>query len=219
METCASAVPTIPSRGLTKQYLNPSCPSIQLAIFNKNSLSTPPYYSVCACTSASHLGSRQRAQAVKPINALGSSRGSLSPSLDSVGTSSNLWMPRPKDLDTTNMLLRQRIVFLGSQVCFSAPSIIRFSRRRMSSSAELVIVALWQFLQHNATNIPIQQNTMQGLTTWVFLKLVLYAGIALRVTFVSPWSLPLFPYKQFNCIHKVGFNTICGYTACNFWIT
>lgn len=116
METCASAVPTIPSRGLTKQYLNPSCPSIQLAIFNKNSLSTPPYYSVCACTSASHLGSRQRAQAVKPINALGSSRGSLSPSLDSVGASSNLWMPRPEDLDTTNMLLRQRIVFLGSQV-------------------------------------------------------------------------------------------------------
>lgn len=27
------------------------------------------------------------------------------------------WLPRFEELDTTNMLLRQRIIFLGSQVC------------------------------------------------------------------------------------------------------
>lgn len=116
MEACSSAAPTIPFRNLTKHFLNPSCSSIHSAIFNKNNLLTPPYCSVFTCSSAPHLGSRQRAQAVKSIGALSSSRGSLSASLDSVGTSSNLWMPRPEDLDTTNMLLRQRIVFLGSQV-------------------------------------------------------------------------------------------------------
>lgn len=116
MEACTSVVPTILFRNSTKQYLNPSCPSTHSAIFNKNGLSTSRCCFLCSCSSASHLVSRRKVQAVKPTGALSSSRGSLSASLDSVGTSSSVWMPRPEDLDTTNMLLRQRIVFLGSQV-------------------------------------------------------------------------------------------------------
>lgn len=40
----------------------------------------------------------------------------LSSNWDVCNDSSPSWMPRFEELDTTNMLLRQRIVFLGSQV-------------------------------------------------------------------------------------------------------
>lgn len=37
------------------------------------------------------------------------------------------WMPRFEELDTTNMLLRQRIVFLGSQVLLKTFRFLSFS--------------------------------------------------------------------------------------------
>ncbi|MQL78903.1 hypothetical protein Taro_011355 [Colocasia esculenta] len=45
-----------------------------------------------------------------------SCRRTLSAGWDLSATSAGPWMPRMEELDTTNMLLRQRIVFLGSQV-------------------------------------------------------------------------------------------------------
>uniref|UniRef100_A0A1D1Y1R2 ATP-dependent Clp protease proteolytic subunit n=1 Tax=Anthurium amnicola TaxID=1678845 RepID=A0A1D1Y1R2_9ARAE len=45
-----------------------------------------------------------------------SSRRTLSGGWDVAATSAGPWMPRMEELDTTNMLLKQRIVFLGSQV-------------------------------------------------------------------------------------------------------
>ncbi|XP_031501113.1 ATP-dependent Clp protease proteolytic subunit 3, chloroplastic [Nymphaea colorata] len=47
------------------------------------------------------------------LKASSSTRSTLSSTWNLVG---GPWMPRLEDLDTTNMLLRQRIVFLGSQV-------------------------------------------------------------------------------------------------------
>lgn len=44
----------------------------------------------------------------------------LSTNWDVSGVSSTpAWLPRFEELDTTNMLLRQRIIFLGSQVLYS----------------------------------------------------------------------------------------------------
>ncbi|GKC12257.1 ATP-dependent Clp protease proteolytic subunit 3, chloroplastic [Tanacetum coccineum] len=45
----------------------------------------------------------------------------LSSNWDVVGPTSAApaWMPRFEELDTTNMLLRQRIVFLGSQIVYA----------------------------------------------------------------------------------------------------
>ncbi|KAL5722115.1 endopeptidase Clp [Ranunculus cassubicifolius] len=54
----------------------------------------------------------------KPISikAIQTSRKTLSSNWDLTTNSSPQWMPTMEELDTTNMLLRQRIVFLGSQV-------------------------------------------------------------------------------------------------------
>ncbi|KAF8390041.1 hypothetical protein HHK36_024562 [Tetracentron sinense] len=50
-----------------------------------------------------------------PVKAMKSPRQSLSTNWN-ISNSAPTWMPRFEELDTTNMLLRQRIIFLGSQV-------------------------------------------------------------------------------------------------------
>lgn len=75
-------------------------------------------------SSSNSIGSHGRRRAVPVIRALKttpSSRGTLSSNWDVSqdcfsATSAPSWLPRLEELDTTNMLLRQRIIFLGSQV-------------------------------------------------------------------------------------------------------
>ena len=45
------------------------------------------------------------------------SKQSISSQWDVSNYAAPSWLPRFEELDTTNMLLRQRIIFLGSQVC------------------------------------------------------------------------------------------------------
>eukprot|EP01018_Ginkgo_biloba_P027476 Gb_14699 [translate_table: standard] len=103
----------------SKIFPNASCPSLDAAILKANKLSFTTFCSVCAGSASScngsHMASRRRAHSLKPIEALSTSRGSLSSSWNIGGITCGPWMPRMEDLDTTNMLLRQRIVFLGSQ--------------------------------------------------------------------------------------------------------
>lgn len=57
----------------------------------------------------------------KPLFIVNASRPTLSSNWlvspqDFSASTASPWLPRVEDLDTTNMLLRQRIIFLGSQV-------------------------------------------------------------------------------------------------------
>lgn len=59
----------------------------------------------------------------KPLFIVNASRPTLSSNWlvsphDLSATTSSAWLPRIEELDTTNMLLRQRIIFLGSQVLY-----------------------------------------------------------------------------------------------------
>jgi ATP-dependent Clp protease protease subunit len=67
------------------------------------------------------IGGRRRRKPVSTIKALksSSSKQTLSTNWDvsqDSSVTSAPWLPRFEELDTTNMLLRQRIIFLGSQV-------------------------------------------------------------------------------------------------------
>lgn len=67
------------------------------------------------------IGGRRRRKTVSTIKALksSSSKQTLSTNWDvsqDSSVTSAPWLPRFEELDTTNMLLRQRIIFLGSQV-------------------------------------------------------------------------------------------------------
>lgn len=67
------------------------------------------------------IGRRRKPLAVKALN-VGTRRQTLSGNWDVANFSSFATsapsLPRFEELDTTNMLLRQRIIFLGSQVLF-----------------------------------------------------------------------------------------------------
>ncbi|KAM6582756.1 hypothetical protein CsatB_009758 [Cannabis sativa] len=68
-----------------------------------------------------HGERRRGAPAIRALRSAPSSRQTLSSNWDISqdcfsATSAPSWMPRLEELDTTNMLLRQRIIFLGSQV-------------------------------------------------------------------------------------------------------
>uniref|UniRef100_A0A803P2H0 ATP-dependent Clp protease proteolytic subunit n=1 Tax=Cannabis sativa TaxID=3483 RepID=A0A803P2H0_CANSA len=68
-----------------------------------------------------HTERRRGAPAIRALKSAPSSRRTLSSNWDISqdcfsATSAPSWMPRLEELDTTNMLLRQRIIFLGSQV-------------------------------------------------------------------------------------------------------
>lgn len=83
------------------------------------SISTPVSGSGSGSTSCAY--GRNRPFCVKAINSSSSSRPTLSSNWDISGFSnaavpSAPRLPRFEELDTTNMLLRQRIIFLGSQV-------------------------------------------------------------------------------------------------------
>lgn len=70
---------------------------------------------------ARHLTRRKAASSIKALKTTPSSqRRTLSNnwdvSQDLYSVTSDPWLPRFEELDTTNMLLRQRIIFLGSQV-------------------------------------------------------------------------------------------------------
>ncbi|GMN55615.1 hypothetical protein TIFTF001_024747 [Ficus carica] len=74
-------------------------------------------------TTTTLAGSRRRAfPLIKASKTTPSSRPTLSSNWDvaqnlcSATSSAPAWLPRLEDLDTTNMILRQRIIFLGSQV-------------------------------------------------------------------------------------------------------
>ncbi|KAH9306564.1 hypothetical protein KI387_010968, partial [Taxus chinensis] len=90
-----------------------SCPPLHSAIVNLNKHSTAICYS-----SAVHSDSRQRFGSVKPTGTpLRPLRGGLSASLEPGNISTGpSWIPRLEDLDVNNMALKQRIVFLASQV-------------------------------------------------------------------------------------------------------
>lgn len=69
------------------------------------------------------LGRRKSISVVNAFNGSTSSRQTLSSNWDvdlceNYAATAAPWLPRFEELDTTNMLLRQRIVFLGSQVKF-----------------------------------------------------------------------------------------------------
>ena len=70
--------------------------------------------------STSNRGRRKAVPVIKALKAKSSSRPTLSNDWDITqgiySATSPTWLPRFEDLDTTNMLLRQRIIFLGSQV-------------------------------------------------------------------------------------------------------
>ncbi|PON47869.1 ATP-dependent Clp protease proteolytic subunit [Trema orientale] len=80
-----------------------------------------PSSSNCSLGSLSSTRGRRAIPAIRALKTTPSSRGTLSSNWD-VGpdcysaTSAPSWLPRFEELDTTNMLLRQRIIFLGSQV-------------------------------------------------------------------------------------------------------
>ena len=73
------------------------------------------------------LISNIRKRSIKPISTIkalksSSSKQTLSTNWDvfqDYSATSAPWLPRFEELDTTNMLLRQRILFLGSQVSLS----------------------------------------------------------------------------------------------------
>ncbi|KAL6952222.1 ATP-dependent Clp protease proteolytic subunit 3 [Sarracenia purpurea var. burkii] len=71
-----------------------------------------------ACYTLRSPSRRRRSFTVKASNeGLSTRTKTLSTNWDvSTHTSSPSWLPRFEELDTTNMLLRQRIIFLGSQV-------------------------------------------------------------------------------------------------------
>lgn len=81
-------------------------------------------------SSFSHTRPLRRRKAASLIKALkttpSSPRRTLSNnwdvSQDLYSVTSAPWLPRFEELDTTNMLLRQRIIFLGSQVLLPFPS-------------------------------------------------------------------------------------------------
>ncbi|KAL5539559.1 hypothetical protein UlMin_045320 [Ulmus minor] len=70
--------------------------------------------------STSNRGRRKAVPVIKALKEKSSSRPTLSNNWDITqgiySATSPTWLPRFEDLDTTNMLLRQRIIFLGSQV-------------------------------------------------------------------------------------------------------
>ncbi|PON51210.1 ATP-dependent Clp protease proteolytic subunit [Parasponia andersonii] len=80
-----------------------------------------PSSSNCSLGRPSSTRGRRAIPAVRALKTTPSSRGTLSSNWD-VGpdcysaNSAPSWFPRFEELDTTNMLLRQRIIFLGSQV-------------------------------------------------------------------------------------------------------
>eukprot|EP00252_Welwitschia_mirabilis_P015071 TRINITY_DN33201_c0_g1_i1.p1 TRINITY_DN33201_c0_g1~~TRINITY_DN33201_c0_g1_i1.p1 ORF type:complete len:325 (-),score=60.76 TRINITY_DN33201_c0_g1_i1:429-1403(-) len=93
------------SCGLTISGSCPSLPfpSLESSVWKKNS--------VAACVPSN--GSKRRASVCRPVSAIHIVRGSLAPVK---APQTNPLMPGIEDLDTTNMLLRQRIIFLSAQV-------------------------------------------------------------------------------------------------------
>ncbi|CAK9153367.1 unnamed protein product [Ilex paraguariensis] len=89
------------------------------AVFNHLSGPTHhPSIPISTITTSSSIQSRRRPLSVKASSqSLSTSRQTLSNNWDvSDYSASPSWLPRFEELDTTNMLLRQRIIFLGSQV-------------------------------------------------------------------------------------------------------
>ncbi|KAK9271552.1 hypothetical protein L1049_001912 [Liquidambar formosana] len=88
-------------------------------VFKQSQTNRHPSFLPTTTTATTSLNGEGRRSKRMSVNALeGSSRQTLSTNWDlcsNYATSSPL-LPRFEDLDTTNMLLRQRIVFLGSQV-------------------------------------------------------------------------------------------------------
>ena len=75
-----------------------------------------------------------------------SSNWDVTQNLCSATSSAPTWLPRLEDLDTTNMLLRQRIIFLGSQVFHSSFSFNIFFNFIYSSIVESRLGLKWVFL-------------------------------------------------------------------------
>lgn len=102
-----------------KIALNPSHSPLHASTINVNKHSIPPLCSVGTSHSpVFHSDSRQGFQSVKSIvPPLSLSRRALSESMESGSISTGpSWIPKLEDLDNTNMFLKQRIVFLGTQV-------------------------------------------------------------------------------------------------------
>ncbi|XP_078431226.1 CLP protease proteolytic subunit 3 [Wolffia australiana] len=92
----------------TVSYLASSAPSPSRLLFSRSLARRPR--SLC------NSNFRRRGVVVSSRLGASSSGRTLSGDWDLSGVSVGPWMPRLEDLDSMNMLLRQRIVFLGSQV-------------------------------------------------------------------------------------------------------